>query len=268
MAYTDILKQIIPIARQAGAILRQQFDQPHQQATKSSAIDLVTETDEQAETLITEQLLHHFPEHHLVGEEGGGQGAPHDQAEYLWFIDPIDGTTNFASGIPHFCTSIALTDRQRQTLVGVIYDPMRDELYTAARGHGAYLNDKALQVTTTATLQQAVLASGFAYDKHSNPDNNAAQWRAFMTQVRGVRRMGSAALDLAYVAAGRYDGYWERSLQPWDALAGVLLVTEAGGTVSDYGGGDQPQFDADGRYVASNGHLHAHMLDVLQTSYA
>lgn len=263
-----VLQHMIMIAKEAGAILHQQFNTPVEQMTKSTEVDIVTATDKQVEVLISEALLSAYPDTHLVGEEGGGQGASAATADYLWFVDPLDGTTNFASSIPHFCTSIALTDNNRVPLLGVIYDPMRDELYTARRGAGATLNGNLLAVTEKTSLSQSVLASGFAYDRRTNSNNNTKQWTAFIPKVRGLRRMGAAALDLAYVAAGRYDGYWERSLNPWDVMAGVLLITEAGGIVTDYQGGDSPQFDNDGRYVASNGHIHAQILDVLAETYS
>ncbi|MGB7338482.1 MAG: inositol monophosphatase family protein [Phototrophicaceae bacterium] len=267
MDYSHILNNASRIAQQAGVILRTQFSQPVKEIIKSSAIDIVTETDKEAEAFITRELLRLYPEHHLVGEEGGGQGAALESATYHWYIDPIDGTTNFANGIPQFCVSLAMTDANRDPLIAVIYDPMLDELYTAIKGEGAYRNGQSLQVTHKDTLLQAVIGSGFPYTKHTDPDNNTAQWAAFTRRVRGIRRMGSAALDLAYVAAGRLDGYWERSLNPWDAMAGMLLVREAGGTITDYEGGNTPQHDPRGRYVASNGHLHQQMLDILNADY-
>jgi myo-inositol-1(or 4)-monophosphatase len=255
------------IAIRAGAILLEKYDKPLVHYTKSSAIDIVTEADKESEAYISAALLRCFPEHHLMGEEGGGQGAPVEEADYLWIVDPLDGTINFAHHIPHFCVSIALTNKEREPLVGVIYEPTRQELYTAIKGEGAFLNDKPLKVSETDNLLQSVIGSGFAYDKHTNPNDNTAQWAAFIKRVRDLRRMGSAALDFAYVAAGRFDGYWERSLKPWDVSAGVLLVEEAGGKVTDYRGGSKPQWDEDGRYLVSNGKIHQAMLDVMKTSY-
>jgi myo-inositol-1(or 4)-monophosphatase len=262
--YLDIAKTI---AIQAGAILLEKYEKPLVHYTKSSSIDIVTEADRETEAYISAELLRCFPEHHLMGEEGGGQGVPANEAKYHWIVDPLDGTVNFANHIPHFCVSIALCTPKREPLVGVIYEPTRKDLYTAIKGEGAFLNGQKLQVTQTDNLLQSVVGSGFAYDKHSNPNNNTAQWTAFMMQVRDLRRMGSAALDLAYVAAGSFDGYWERNLKPWDVSAGVLLVQEAGGMVSDYRGGTSPQWGDDGQYVASNGKIHQAMLDVLKTSY-
>lgn len=256
---------VVDIVRDMRQTLREGYATPHEEVTKSSSIDIVTETDKAAEAIIVAALQQHFSEHQIVGEEGGSVGAT--DADYYWYVDPIDGTTNFASGIPHFCTSIALADAEHRPIVGVIYQPLTDELYTATRGGGAFLNGQRIQVSSKGELVQSVLSSGFGYDKHTNPDNNIAQWNAFVTQVRGIRRLGSAALDFAYVAAGRLDGYWEKGLNRWDALAGMLLVQEAGGLVTDYRGGDAPQFDELGRYVASNGALHSDIIDVLVNSY-
>jgi len=265
MQLNKILDEVSTIARGAGEIIMRHFAAPIPTTLKSSRIDIVTAADTEAETFIVRELLNLFPAHHIVGEEGGGQGAPAASAPYQWFVDPIDGTVNFASKLPHFCTSIALTTPDRQPLLGVIYDPTRRELFTAIRGGGAHLNGQPLHVTQTAELIDAVITSGFPYDKHTNPDNNLKEWAAFLVKIRGERRLGSAALDLCYLAAGRLDGYWEKDLKPWDVMAGILLVREAGGTVTDYQGGTTPQLQDRGRYVASNGILHAEMLRVLQS---
>jgi myo-inositol-1(or 4)-monophosphatase len=242
------------------------FAAPTPISTKSSRIDIVTAADQEVETLIAKALLGRFPDHHLVGEEGGGQGAPANLAPYQWFVDPIDGTVNFASKLPHFCTSIALATPDRQPLLGVIFDPTRNELFTAVQGKGAFLNGQPIRVTQTDELIDSVITSGFPYDKHSNPDNNLKEWAAFLVKIRGERRLGAAALDLAYLAAGRLDGYWEKDLKLYDVMAGMLLVREAGGKVTDYTGGSNPQQLERGRYVASNGRIHAAMLEVLKNA--
>lgn len=268
MNTADTLQQVTEIARTTGNTLRDYFAHGVAQQTKATSVDIVTDADKAAEEIITRALLDAFPDTHLVGEEGGGSGASADRAAFFWYVDPIDGTTNFANRIPHFCTSIALTDAQQNPLLGVVYQPITDDLYTARLGEGAFLNGEPIRVSQKTELIQCVVASGFAYDKHKNPDNNLAQWGAMMMRTRGVRRMGSAALDMAYIAAGRFDAYWERSLHLWDVLAGVLLVREAGGRVTNYQGDERPQEDRDGKFAASNGHIHEAFLQVLQESYS
>ena len=261
-----MLDDVAAIARGAGRIILRHFGAPIPiAARKSTRSDVVTAADTEAEAYIVAELLRRFPEHHIVGEEGGGQGAPAATAPRQWFVDPIDGTVNFAAKLPHFCTSIALATPDRQPLLGVVYDPTRDELFTAVRGGGARLNGAPLCVTATEELNDAVVSTGFPYDKHTNADNNLREWAAFLKHIRGERRLGSAALDLCYVAAGRLDGYWEKDLKPYDAMAGMLIAREAGGTVTDYQGAPDPQRLDRGRYVASNGRIHAAMLAVLQS---
>ena len=266
MKPAEILDEVSAIARGAGDIMLRHFAAPIPTTAKSSRIDIVTAADTEAEAYIVRALQARFPAHHIVGEEGGGQGAEAAGAAYHWFVDPIDGTVNFASKLPYFCTSIALTTRERQPLLGVVYDPTRGELFTAVRGGGAHLNGAPLRVTQTSELADAVIASGFPYDTHTNPENTVKEWTAFVVRIRGERRLGSAALDLAYVAAGRLDGFWEKNLKPYDALAGMLLVREAGGKVTDYDGGADPQGRDVGRYVGSNGLLHEAMLEVLKNA--
>ncbi|MBI5688753.1 MAG: inositol monophosphatase [Verrucomicrobia bacterium] len=265
MAPIEILPEVAALARAAGEILRRHFAAPIPiSARKSTRSDVVTAADTEAEAFLVRELVARFPDHHIVGEEGGGQGAPADQAPLHWFVDPIDGTVNFAGRLPHFCTSIALATPDRSPLLGVIYDPCRDELFSAARGAGAHLNGQVLHVSDTAALNDALVSTGFPYDKHLNPDNNLKEWGAFLQHIRGERRLGSAALDLAWVAAGRLDGYWEKDLKTYDVMAGILLVQEAGGRISDYRGEPRPQRQDRGRYVASNGRLHEAMLQVLR----
>ncbi|HEX2861248.1 MAG TPA: inositol monophosphatase family protein, partial [Lacunisphaera sp.] len=259
-----ILADVADIARRAGDIILRHFAAPIPTSVKGTRSDIVTAADTETEAFIVRELLARFPEHHIVGEEGGGQGAAAAAAPYHWFVDPIDGTVNFAAKLPHFCTSIAVATPDRQPLLGVVFDPTRGELFTASAGGGARLNGVSVGVTPTLVLNDAVVSSGFPYDKHTNPDNNAREWTAFLRHIRGERRLGSAALDLCYVAAGRLDGYWEKDLKTWDAMAGMLIVREAGGRVTDYAGGANPQRLDRGRYVASNGRIHAAMLEVLR----
>lgn len=264
--YKDFLEAAIAIAKEAGQLLRDSVSHSQQMHLKSSEADLVTETDRAAEALIVEQIQKRFPNHHILGEEGSafGEGA----FEYRWVVDPIDGTTNFAQGLPHFCVSIAVTDADMLPVVGVVYDPMRDECFSASKGGGAFLNEQAIHVTATSVLSESVVASGFPYDKWSSAENNVILWGQFAVRTRGIRRMGSAALDLAYVACGRFDGYWEQKLNPWDMMAGWLLVTEAGGTASDYSGEMAELLSAKPRMVASNGHIHKAMLAVIRDGEA
>ncbi len=261
-----LLTEVAALARGAGQIILRHYAAPIPiSARKSTRSDVVTAADTETEAFLARELLARFPDHHLVGEEGGGQGAPAAEAKYHWFVDPIDGTVNFAAKLPQFCTSIALATADRQPLLGVIYDPTRDELFTAVRGSGAHLNGEPLRVSATDQLNDAVVSTGFPYDKHTNPDNNLREFAAFLQHIRGERRLGSAALDMCYVATGRLDGYWEKDLKPYDAMAGMLIVREAGGVVTDYSGGPDPQKQDRGRFVASNGLIHEQMLRVLQS---
>lgn len=261
-----ILPEVASIARGAGEIILRHFAQPVPiQARKSTRSDVVTAADTEAEAFIVRELLARFPDHHIVGEEGGGQGAPAESARYRWFVDPIDGTVNFAAKVPHYSTSIALATPDRQPLLGVVNDPSRGELFSAVLGGGAFLNGAPIHVTATDNLNDAVISTGFPYDKHTNPDNNLREWAAMLMHIRGERRLGSAAIDFSWVGAGRLDGYWEKNLKPYDAMAGMLIAREAGGTVSDYDGGPDPQLAFHGRYAASNGRIHAAMLAVLQS---
>jgi myo-inositol-1(or 4)-monophosphatase len=249
------------LARRAGAFLRDALQHPRQISYKG-AINLVTESDRQSEALIVGGLLDAFPNHHIVGEEGGGCGAPIDSAPYRWYVDPLDGTTNFAHGIPHFAVSLALAGRDDRPLLGVVYDPMRDECFHAVEGKGAALNGRSIRVSAVSDLSDAALATGFPYDRRSNPDNNVEEFTSFLMRTQSISRMGSAALNLCYVAAGRFDGYWEMRINPWDVLAGLICVTEAGGRVSNYRG------QLDGLYqgreiVASNSLIHERMLTVI-----
>lgn len=250
----------IAVARDAGALLRQRLNQPRDVAFKG-VVDLVTDADRASEQLIADRLRHSFPQHRIVAEEGarGTVAAEAAPSSFTWLIDPLDGTTNYAHRYPHFAVSIALA-REGTVQLGVVYDPMRDELFVARRGHGATLNGAPLHVSATAELIHALLATGFPYDLTQRAEA-VAIWDAFVNRVQGTRRDGSAALDLCYVAAGRLDGFWERPLNAWDMAAGALLVEEVGGRVSAYGG--RP-FDLDGHeIIASNGRLHAAMESVI-----
>jgi myo-inositol-1(or 4)-monophosphatase len=260
----------VAAARAAGERLLEFFESPTlQRAFKSNTIDIVTEADKAAEAIIAGMLLTAYPDHHLIGEEGGGQGAPIESAAYRWYVDPLDGTTNFSHGLPLFSVSIALTDRHNRPLVAVVLGPYVRELFVAAAGEGATLNGRPIHVSTADTLHASVLTTGFPYTKATDADNNLAQWNALVPLVQGERRLGSAALDLAYVAAGRLEGFWEMRINPWDILAGMLLVREAGGLVTDYTGDDSDAITRpQSHIVATNGRIHAELLRVLRETGA
>lgn len=267
MDITQVQAVVAQVARAAGETALQYFARPIQQAHKLNSKDIVTEADQAVEALILRELRACYPDHHFVGEESGSSGASPEDAPYRWYIDPIDGTTNFANGIPYFSISIALTDRENVPLVGAVCSPVWGELFTAARGQGAMLNGAPIRVSDADQLDDCVLVSGFPYSREDNP--NIAQWAHFLPLTRDLRRMGSAALDLCWVAAGRFDGYWEMRLRPWDIMAGALIVQEAGGMVSDYSGDPSGAFRRlRPHVVASNGRIHQQMLDGLKATNA
>ncbi|MEZ4499753.1 MAG: inositol monophosphatase family protein [Thermomicrobiales bacterium] len=246
-------------ATEAGAILRDRLME-HRQITYKGVVDLVTDADQASEAHILSVIQQAFPSHRFIGEEGvhASHAVVEANGGYSWICDPLDGTTNYSHRYPHFAVSIALA-HEKTILVGVIYDPMRDELFTAVRGRGATLNDQPMRVSETRQLVRSLLATGFAYDNDER-DENSALWSAFMPLCQGVRRDGSAALDAAYVAAGRLDGFWEKPINAWDIAAGALLIEEAGGKVSCYG---RP-FDPFAREIlSSNAHLHDAMEQVI-----
>ena len=225
------LAHLEQLARQAGEILRLGYEQEHQVDYKG-AIDLVTEIDHQSEELVLSEIQRLFPGHQIVSEEIGlVPGRIGDQ----WFVDPLDGTVNYAHGIPFFCVSIAYAHAGVVTL-GAVYDPMRDELFAAERGRGARLNGRSLHVSQVTELIRSLLVTGFPYDAWSSSRDNLENYGRFAKRTQGVRRLGSAALDLCYLAAGRLEGYWELSIKPWDVAAGGLIASEAGATVTNIAG--------------------------------
>lgn len=250
------LEAAIAAARAAGDLLRERFGATHQVRHKGPT-DLVTEMDRQAQDLIASMLQKPFPTYGLLGEEGGGQDVSDGPC---WLVDPLDGTTNYARGYPFFSVSIAL-ERDDEVAVGVVYNPILDELFVAEKGGGATLNERPIHVSTTASLSESVLASGFPYDAWTNEADNGREWHRFLKRVLSLRSDGSAALDLCHVAAGRIDGHWELELGPWDIAAGGLIVQEAGGTVTQVNG--DPFIPYGHNVLASNGHLHAEMLALL-----
>jgi myo-inositol-1(or 4)-monophosphatase len=254
----NVLELAVRLAREAGAIQRERYETDFEIRTKSASIDLVTEVDQACEALIVAAIGAERPSDAILAEEGGG--ADREGAEWRWIIDPLDGTTNFAHGYPRFCVSIGV-ERHDEREVGVVYDPLLDELYTAIRGEGAQLNGRTLRVSAEPDFGNSLLATGFAYDIRKTMEDNLNHFAHVIKQARAVRRDGSAALDLCYVAAGRFDGFWEMKLQPWDVAAGLLIVEEAGGTISDMRGG--PAMRSGRETVASNGHIQAKLIDLL-----
>jgi len=254
-------REVEAIAREAGTLLMSYLAR-HIGFEYKGDVDLVTEADRASEKLIVERLRARWPEHGVVGEEGTRTGAG---AEYRWYVDPLDGTTNFAHGFPVFCVSIALVYKDEELIVGVLYDPTRDEMFSAERGEGATLNGKPIHVSKTTRLAESLLGTGFpSHKRHLNP--NIHFYHQITLRSHGVRRAGSAALDLANVACGRYDGFWEFNLNPWDTAAGVLLVREAGGTVTRF---DGSPYRLDSREVlASNGLSHDKLMKNLREIFA
>lgn len=261
----DNFKKIaIKASLEAGDILRKNFGRINNICHKGE-IDLVTEADLRSEQRIIKILKKEYPDHDILAEEGAGwdrtvASEANLRAEYKWLIDPLDGTTNYAHGFPFFAVSIAL-ERRGDVILGVVYDPLREEVFTAQKGKGSYLNKKRIKVSKTKNLSEALLATGFAYDVRKSPDNNLNHFSNFTLEAQGIRRAGSAALDLCYVASGRFDGFWEMKLKPWDMAAGSLMVKEAGGKVTDFKGDPFSIYSKE--ILASNGRIHGEMVKVL-----
>jgi len=247
-------------ARAAGKLIRENWRKSKQVSAKSNAIDLVTTVDHASEELIVDILHKRFPAHSILAEEKTALAL--EQAEYCWIIDPLDGTTNFVHSFPQCSVSIAL-ERAGKIVLGLVYDPLRNEMFHALAQQGAFLNGTRLRTSEVALLDNALLGTGFPYDHKDKGDFYLGFFRAFMLSCQGIRRAGSAALDLCYVASGRLDGFWEFKLRAWDTAAGSLIVREAGGTVTDFSG---KEFSLWGEQtLASNGRIHAEMLAVIQT---
>jgi len=225
---------------------------------KGQETNLVTEIDKQSESLIIQKIHQHFPSHDILGEESGAHEL---KSEYRWIIDPLDGTTNYTHGVPIYSVTIGI-EYKKEIIAGVIYDPNNDELFSAEKGKGAFLNGKKIRVSSTDRLINSLLVTGFPYNVKENPDHVVDHFVHFLPLAQGIRRLGSAALDLAYVACGRFDGYWEVFLNPWDKAAGILLVKEAGGMVTTFTG-DQSDIVYTANTLATNGLIHEDMLHVL-----
>lgn len=255
-----MLNFAIQIAREAGGVLIDRLGRA--QISSKGDIDLVTEADLAAERLIIDRINSHYPRHAILAEESGAsEEIAAGKSDWKWIIDPLDGTTNYAHGYPCFCVSIAV-ERAGAIEIGVVYDPSRDEMFAAERGQGATLNDRPICVSTVDDLNNAMLCTGFPYNVRERP-NFARDFVNFTMTAQAVRRDGSAALDLAYLACGRFDGFWEDGLNAWDVAAGVLLIEEAGGRVTDYHG--DPLNIYTPRVVATNGRVHDAMMRILNS---
>ena len=256
-----MLEFAIETAREAGRVLAERFGRVSLDVQHKGDIDLVTESDLAAERLILERIRSYYPRHHVLAEEAGEveRVAGAGESAYKWIVDPLDGTTNYAHGYPCYCVSIAL-EEAGELVLGVIYDPTRDEMFAAERGGGATLNGRRIRVSEISDLNEALLCTGYPYDVRGRGDF-ARNFANFILNAQGVRRDGSAALDLAYVACGRFDGFWEEGLRPWDVAAGVVLVEEAGGRVSRYDG--SPFHIYTPPIMTSNGLIHDAMMRVL-----
>jgi myo-inositol-1(or 4)-monophosphatase len=262
MPTPDQLQTFLDIATEAalagGAVLQSYWGKLEEVAEKGRPGDLVTEADKASEEVILSVLRRHVPHHSILAEESGWSGS--DTDEYLWAIDPLDGTTNFAHQYPFYAVSVGLLVGG-EPQVGVVFAPFFQELFRAAKNLGATYNRRPIEVSRTSTLNKSLLVTGFAYDRRETVDNNYSEFCHLTHLTQGVRRGGSASVDLAYVACGRLDGYWERGLSPWDLAAGVVLVQEAGGKVTAY---DGSQFDLkSGRILATNGYIHSELSQTL-----
>lgn len=251
----QFLEVAIEAAREAGAMLRAEFSRPKRISYKGE-VDIVTESDRRAEAMIVGRLRHRFPEHAIIAEEGSNSAAA--GSRYCWHVDPLDGTTNFAHGYPCFAVSIGLAE-DGEPIAGAVFNPIADELFTAARGEGAHLNGKPIRVSSVENLAQGLVATGFPTHQRKRSANMEYYWE-FTLRSHGVRRDGSAALDLCSVACGRFDAFWEFRLNSWDTAAGMLLVREAGGRVTDLAGRSYRPGGFD--MLASNGRIHEEMRDI------
>jgi len=252
----EIRESAVNMALEAGSLLKGRLGQAGRVDFKGE-VNIVTEMDRKSEALIVGYITREFPGHGIIAEESDERKT---HGAYRWIVDPLDGTTNYSHGFPVFCVSIAF-EEHGETVLGVVYNPMLDELFVAEKGRGATLNGEPIQVSGTPDLGRSLLATGFPYDLRTSRVNNFDHFRNFSLRAQAIRRAGSAALDLAYLACGRFDGFWEMKLSAWDTAAGTLMVTEAGGRVTDFDGGEFSNFRP--RCLASNGLIHDEMLNVL-----
>ncbi|RMG61348.1 MAG: inositol monophosphatase [Deltaproteobacteria bacterium] len=254
----ELLADAVEVARRAGGVLRKHYGK-RQNIHFKGEIDLVTDVDRESEALIVDFVQSRYRGHSILAEESKpleGEG------EYRWIIDPLDGTTNYAHGYPFFCVSVAV-EKGGEVVVGVVYDPLREECFTGVKGGGAFLNGEPVRVSRIEKLRRALLATGFPYDIRESQETNIDYFEAYARSAQAIRRDGSAALDLCYLACGRFDGFWELKLKPWDTAAGYLIVLEAGGMVTGLSG--EPYSIYDGDVLGSNGLIHAQMLEVAES---
>jgi myo-inositol-1(or 4)-monophosphatase len=254
-----MIDDIIQISNEAGELIKNAFGKAPSIEFKTNELNLVTETDKASEKLISDFIKKKYPSHGILAEEGSDRNK---SAEYLWVVDPLDGTTNFAHGLPIFAVSIGL-QKNGETIAGVVYDVMRDVVYSAEKGSGAYENTKKINVNKNSNLGHGMLVTGFPYDIRENPDKAFERFIAFLKHARAIRRLGSAAIDFCYVANGVFDGFWEVALHPWDLCAGKLIVEEAGGLVTDFDGNKTDIYSK--RILATNGLVHRKMIDVIRS---
>jgi myo-inositol-1(or 4)-monophosphatase len=254
-----MLHVAIDAALEAGKFLKMNVGKiRHIERKDGQATNLVTEIDKKSEHMIISTIKRHFPQHDFLGEESG---AAEVKSEYRWIIDPLDGTVNYTHGLPIYAVSIGL-EYKGEIILGVVYDPSLDELFTAEKGKGAWLNKRRIEVSKTTKLIESLTVTGFAYDVNERPEPSVTHFKNFLAETQAVRRLGSAALDLCYVAAGRFEGFWEGAIHPWDMAAGVLLVLEAGGMWTDFRGFPSSVYKED--VLATNGHVHEQMVAVLK----
>jgi myo-inositol-1(or 4)-monophosphatase len=254
-----MLQIAIEAATRAGKFLKQSVGKVQSIEQKAGQEkNLVTEIDKRSEEMIIEIISSHFPSHDILAEESGNdRGKPSD---YKWIIDPLDGTTNFTHGLPIFCVSIGI-EYKGELIAGVIYDPNFDELFSAEKGKGSFLNGKRIRVSQSKTIEKSILVTGFPYNIVENPDHAVEHFVNFLMKAQAVRRLGSAAIDLAYLACGRFDGFWEVALHPWDMAAGALILKEAGGMITNFNGNNFDLYTK--QLLASNGLIHKQMLEIL-----
>lgn len=261
MHLQDLLKFAEDISIEAGHILLKGFRSKDTVISYKSRTDLVTNIDKESEEFLFNIIKIKYPDHSIIAEEGSRKDA---EGEFVWYVDPLDATNNFAHGIPFFCVSIGIySTKLKQVVAGIVYDPYHNELFKACHGQGAFLNNEEIRVSAINEIGISIIATGFPYRKAEMQNNNLSEFNAFLPKIQGIRRIGSAALDLSYVACGRIDGYWEPWLSPWDMAGGSIIVREAGGMVTNYlNGVFDPEFP---EIVASNGLIHGQMIKILET---